>query len=282
MCSSMLAGMRDNSGYRRGRLVFPLAVVCALIALSGRTEAADENDKRLAAGLQDNSFLIEEAYNQEPGVVQHTAILRRQNRDWFFNFTQEWPLGSQSHQFSYSIPYSWLRLDGQRVHGVGDVMLNYRWQALFESNSNPAFAPRLSLILPTGNPNKELGMGSLGYQVLLPFSKIVSDRVTLHANAGLTSYFDVNGRRPTSYLLGGSAIYAVTRDFNLMLEALGEWTESVNPAREIERLASAETEPERMAFDRNERGLALERQPGVPHAVRARALHFKKLCSNDR
>ncbi len=222
----------------------------ALYGLSALSTAADEKDKRLAAGLQDNSFLIEEAYNQEPGVVQHTAILRRQNRDWLFNFTQEWPMGSQSHQFSYSVPYSWLRLDGQRVHGVGDVMLNYRWQALFESNSNPAFAPRLSLILPTGNPDKELGMGSLGYQVLLPFSKIVSDRVTLHANAGLTSYFDVNGRRPTSYLLGGSAIYAVTRDFNLMLEALGEWTESVNPAREIERETSFTISPgARYAFN---------------------------------
>jgi hypothetical protein len=25
----------------------------------------------LAKGIQDNSFFIEEAYNQEPGVVQH-------------------------------------------------------------------------------------------------------------------------------------------------------------------------------------------------------------------
>jgi hypothetical protein len=59
--------------------------------------------------------------------------------------------------------------------------------------------------------------------------------VTLHANAGVTSYFDVQGRQPTSYLLGASAIYAVTRDFNLMLEGLREWTESVNETREIER-----------------------------------------------
>jgi len=27
----------------------------------------------LAKGIQDNSFLIEEVYNQEPGVVQHIA-----------------------------------------------------------------------------------------------------------------------------------------------------------------------------------------------------------------
>ncbi len=216
------------------------AILCGLSALPA---AAEEKDLRLAAGLQDNSFLIEEAYNQEAGVVQHTAILRRQNRDWFFNFTQEWPLGSQTHQFSYSVPYSWLRQEGQRVHGIGDVMLNYRFQAMLESATSPAFAPRFSLILPTGDPNKDLGSGSLGYQVLLPFSKIVSDRVTLHFNAGLTSYFDVMGMRPTNYLLGGSAIYAVTRDFNLMLEALGEWTESVTAPGQIERETSFTISP---------------------------------------
>ena len=216
------------------------AILCGLAALPA---AAEEADKRVAAGLQDNSFLIEESYNQEPGVVQHIAVLRRQNRDWFFNFVQEWPLGSQTHQFSYSVPYSWLRLDGQRVYGVGDVMLNYRFQALLESASRPAFAPRFSLILPTGDPNKDLGSGSLGYQVLLPFSKIVSDRVTVHFNTGLTSYFDVMGRRPTSYLVGGSAIYAVTRDFNLMLEALAERTESVSALGEIERETSFTISP---------------------------------------
>ena len=197
--------------------------------------AAEEPDKRLAKGLQDNSFLIEEAYNQEPGVVQHIALLRHQNRDWVLNFTQEWPLGTQAHQFSYTVPYSLLRADGQHFSGVGDITLNYRFQALYESDRGPAFAPRVSLILPSGNSDKQLGTGSVGYQVLFQFSKIVSDRVTLHANAGVTSYFDVFDKRPTSYLLGGSVVYAVTRDFNLMLEALGERTESVNSDREIER-----------------------------------------------
>lgn len=205
--------------------------------------SAEEIDNRLAKGIQDNSCLVEEAYNQEPGVVQHIGCLRRQGRNWFFDFTQEWPLGSQAHQFSYSVPYSWLRSEGQRTQGVGDIALNYRFQALYESVAIPAFAPRISLILPSGNTEKELGNGSLGYEVLLPFSKIVSDRVTLHANAGITSYFDVQGRQPTNYVLGGSVIYAVTRDFNLMLEMLREWEETVNTAREIERETSFTISP---------------------------------------
>ncbi len=216
------------------RSMLAVAAACSLVAIPA---AADDKDPRPAAGIQDNSFLIEEAYNQEPGSVQHTATLqRRQGRDWFFDFTQEWPLGSQDHQFSYSVPYSWIRNDDdQRVQGFGDVTLKYRYQAWYENEFLPAFAPSLSLILPTGSKSKGLGDGSYGLEALLPFSKIVSDRVTLHANAGMTHLFDVDGQSPTSYKLGGSTIYAVTRDFNFMLEALGEWEESVNELREIER-----------------------------------------------
>ena len=77
-------------------------------------------DTRLAAGVQDNSFLIEEAYNQEAGVVQHIANLRRQGHDWNFVFSQEWPVLSQTHQFSYTVPYLWLRGDQGSVDGLGD------------------------------------------------------------------------------------------------------------------------------------------------------------------
>ena len=114
-------------------------------------------------------------------------------------------------------------------------MLNYRYQALTESATLPAFAPRLSVILPTGDEDRGTGFGSYGYQINLPVSKIVSDRVTLHGNAGVTSYFDVHGRQPTSYNLGGSIVYAVTRNTNFLVEALGEWTETVNDTFGIDR-----------------------------------------------
>jgi len=47
-----------------------------------------------ARPIEDNSFLIEEAYNQEAGVVQHisTFALQRGTRAWVYAFTQEWPL----------------------------------------------------------------------------------------------------------------------------------------------------------------------------------------------
>jgi hypothetical protein len=97
-----------------------------------------------------------------------------------------------------------------------------------ETAITPAFAAGVTLIAPTGSQRRGLGDGSFGLEGKLAFSKIVSERVTLHANAAVTNMFDVQGHSPTSYMIGGSGIYAVTRDFNFMLEGLIEWNESVN------------------------------------------------------
>ena len=147
------------------------------------------------------------------------------------------------------MPYSWLRSDAERTQGLGDLQLNYRYQLSTETAAWPAIAPRFTLILPTGDEDKGLGMASFGYQINLPVSKIVSDRVTMHFNAGATSYSDVNGRQPTAYNLGGSIIYAITRETNVLLETVSEWNETVTPRRDIER------------------EFALTLLPGVRHAV---------------
>jgi hypothetical protein len=211
---------------------------------------AEEPDRRPAAGIQDNSFLIEEAYNQEPGVVQHIATFRRQKHDRFFAFTQEWPVFSQAHQFSYTVPYTWIRSDDRRSDGAGDVLLNYRYQLLEETDAAPAVAPRLSLILPTGDFDRGLGNDSYGLQVNLPVSKIVADRLTLHGNAGATSYFDSKGRSPTGFNLGTSAIFALAPQFNLMIEALREWGETADADGVISREAATTVSPgARYAFN---------------------------------
>jgi hypothetical protein len=117
--------------------------------------------------------LIEEAYNQEAGVVQHIFNFvytnDSQNRGWSFNFTQEWPIFSQDHQFSYTIPSYHIVEGSDRVYGVGDILLNYRYQALYEGEVLPAFAPRFSLILPTGG--RGTGNNVVGYQWNLPSAR---------------------------------------------------------------------------------------------------------------
>ena len=74
------------------------------------------------------------------------------------SFTQEWPVFSQTHQFSYTIPYAFTEDES----GMEDMRLNYRVQALTEDSYTPAFAPRLSLVLPTGDTNKDFGVGTVG------------------------------------------------------------------------------------------------------------------------
>jgi hypothetical protein len=182
----------------------------------------------VAKGIQDNSFLVEEAYNQEPGVVQHIfnlpVFFSHGQKEITPSFTQEWPVFSQTHQFSYTIPYAFT----ENENGVEDIRLNYRLQALMESERTPAFAPRFSFVLPTGDADKGFGHDRLGYEINLPFSKIVSDRVTLHFNAGGSLFPDVKDHDLWNYNLGASAIYAVSRDFNLMLESIANWEEDVD------------------------------------------------------
>jgi hypothetical protein len=207
-------------------------------------------DEPLAKGIQDNSFFVEEAYNQEPGVVQHIinvpALFAPGNDEVSFIFTQEWPVFIQTHQFSYTIPYTFTESE----NGFDDIRLNYRLQALMEGERTPAFAPRFSLVTPTGDASKGFGHNRLGYEINLPFSKIVSDRVTLNFNAGGWLFPDVNDRDLWNYNLGGSAIYAVSRDFNLMLEAVAVWEEDVDSTKRIDRTVTALLSPgARYAFN---------------------------------
>ena len=226
----------------------------AAVALGGRDSLSaleKASGDRPAEAVQDNSFLIEEAYNQGPGVVQHIlnvvySTSRHSGPDddaWSFVFTQEWPLFSQTHQLSYTLPYTFLDEGGRSTNGFEDILLNYRLQVLMESEKTPAFAPRLSLILPTGDPDDGLGDDTVGYQMNLPVSKIVTDRLTLHGNAGATLLPDVDGHDLVNYNLGASAIYAVTPDFNLMLEVVAEWEEEVDDFETTNRDAAVVVSP---------------------------------------
>lgn len=209
--------------------------------------------------IEDNSFLIEEAYNQEAGVVQHIFNFTYNNdsrqRGWTFSFTQEWPIFSQDHQFSFTIPSYHRRDQGEKESGVGDVLLNYRYQALYEEKHGVAFAPRLSLIVPTGNRHGGTGNGVVGVQSALPFSKKITDRVAMHANLGITYYprvrlgLDAPGSplsQRTSFLnyyVGASAIYAIAPRFNLMLEWLGLSQQSLDGDGNRSRAFSAILSP---------------------------------------
>jgi hypothetical protein len=239
----------------KSKSIVCVAIVRLLVATAPLAPVASSIAEPLAKGIQDNSFFIEEAYNQEPGVVQHILNVpinfMNGSREITPSFTQEWPVFSQMHQFSYTIPYASTEND----NGMEDMRLNYRLQALTEDDRTPAFAPRFSLVLPTRDPDKGLGVGSVGYETNLPFSKIVSDRWTLNFNVGMSVFPNARNHDLTNYNLGASAIFAVSRDLNLMLEAVAGWNDDIaegvlSPEATVSRSTTALISPgARYAFN---------------------------------
>jgi hypothetical protein len=186
----------------------------------GFTEEAKNEVKK----IQDNSFLIEEAYNQEPGVVQHIQSFQNmKGGGWLYTFTQEWPVPKETHQLSYTIPVARQDAPDQNA-GFGDILLNYRYQAV--QKEHIAVAPRLSLVLPTGDYKGGLGTGTVGYQVMIPVSVELNDKFVTHWNLGWTftpsSKNEIGEKADTfSTNYGASIIYLASDNFNLMLEAVG-------------------------------------------------------------
>ena len=184
----------------------------------------------LTAQIQDNSFLIEEAYNQEYGVVQHIGTFSRSTGGgWAFAFTQEWPLGGIRHQLSYTIPVQSSEATGT---GLGDVALNYRYQLVGNPEARTLVAPRFSLLLPTGDDKLERGVGGVSFQGNLPVTQVLTPRIVTHWNAGLV--VSPSAKNPlgdaattASVNLGASVIWLLRPSFNLMLETLWLRTESV-------------------------------------------------------
>ena len=74
------------------RALLPIAMVALAAGIPGRAGADSSR-------IEDNSFLIEEAYNQEPGVLHHISTFQRSSLTgrWLFTYTEEWPVFGQDH-----------------------------------------------------------------------------------------------------------------------------------------------------------------------------------------
>jgi hypothetical protein len=194
----------------------------------------NDSSPQYSRAIEDNSFLIEEAYNQEEGVIQHISnavYFKSPQEDLIYSFTQEWPAFGQQHQLSYTIPYQ--SFSSGATRGFGDILVNYRYQLLGKEDW-AAFSPRISLIIPSGNVSTGLGNGSVGTQINLPLSKRISEAFVLHFNAGMTrlpNCKSVNAAGTelrstlTSFNAGGSVIWLSSAKLNFMLEIVSNMSE---------------------------------------------------------
>lgn len=222
------------------------------------------------ARISDNSFLIEEAYNQEAGVVQHiSAFARAEGGDWTYGFTQEWPFRGQRHQLSYTLPVERIGTGSGFNTKLGDIALNYRLQALNQPDGI-AFSPRLSFLLPTGDEQTGHGAGGLGVQINLPVSIVLTPRLVTHYNAGATvvprAKNPVGDRaRTTGFNLGASAILLVSPTLNVMLEAVWNRDEEVIGSDQTGHAESAFLNPG-LRYAINTRG-GLQIVPGIAYMI---------------
>src|SRR4030066_1968108 len=153
---------------RNTYLVCLALLLCIILCLPTLAEETTETTKK----IQDNSFLIEEAYNQEAGVIQHIQTFQylEKSHNWAYSFVQELPVLGQTHQFSYSIPVSHLD-DPTNQTGINDNALNYRYQVPLDAPI--ALAPRFSTLIPPGDEKNGFGTGAVGYQINIPHRAII-------------------------------------------------------------------------------------------------------------
>jgi Putative MetA-pathway of phenol degradation len=250
----------------RGQPGPALSGLLAGTLLAGPLAAQDSEE---SGPIADNSFLIEEAYNQEAGVVQHISNFIRPDGGggWAYTFTQEWPFHGQTHQLSYAVP---VLNDSGSGTGLGDILLNYRYQLVADGDDGLHVAPRLSFLLPTGSEDRGRGAGGLGIQTNIPVSLRPHSWLALHGNAGLTwtpSAQNAAGESASTLgiNLGGSAIWLLRPTFNLMLELLWLSTEDVVGPDQQDRQSALFLNPgARWAFNFHS---GLQIVPGVAYTL---------------
>lgn len=199
-------------------LITSITLLAPFLLLTTSDSSAEEKKR-----IEDNSFLIEEAYNQEDGVIQYIQSFQYSKRtdEWLYTFTHEMPLPNQSHQFSYTVPIVRVSADPTHQTGFGDIGINYRYQLV--KTDDWALAPRLSLILPTGKYRESIGNGAMGYQVNIPLSVNLAENWVSHWNAGTT--YTPNAREASGAQadirgtnMGASVVYLHSETLNFLVE----------------------------------------------------------------
>jgi len=229
----------------RTYLLFPLLLLATALAVAASAESnpsAVLSDASPATPnatpaepvppIQDNSFLVEEAYNQEDGVIQHISFVQVLNtHDVVYTQTDEWPLRSLKHQLSVTASFDQSGNYREFGPGWGDTAINYRYQLVGSGETRLAIAPRLSMLLPTGDSGAGRGYGGWGLQTNLPVSLQLNRYVVTHWNAGVTwipSAQDAQHQHAAliSPNLGQSTVWLVKPRFNALCEVV--WTDNAS------------------------------------------------------
>lgn len=174
-----------------------------------------------AFGVVDNSFFLEEAYQQPAGVYQFIQTFQTFEKGGGYNyaFAAEIPITDLIHQFSITTARA--REDGLQS-STGDTTLNYRYQPY--NRDGKLVTERFGLIVPTGSVKQKTSNGVYGFEFMQAATIIFSDRWANHWNLGMNLYprakFTDTTKRTTltEVKAGTSWVYFFKDDLNFMLE----------------------------------------------------------------
>jgi hypothetical protein len=239
-----------------------LLAIALLIVFQASAQESSETPKKgsyLYYGqpeIEDNSMLIEEAFNQEAGVIQHISSFVFDRGEFVYNYTQEIPLADVKHQLAIGVSYaSFEKPEGidllnsnYLTRGLGDVFISYR-PMLMGKNDWALVIPRFTLIIPTGNARYGLGSGGWGGQFNMAVTKRLNSKITTHYNAGYTLLqkadfysYSADGtpalefqKNILSANLGASMIWLVHSKFNLMTEFTSLFGKAISDTGSLEK-----------------------------------------------
>jgi len=241
---------------KKGLILFTLICTCAVAFAQDTTALTPKKGSYLYYGqpnIEDNSMLIEEAFNQEAGVIQHISNFIVDDGNFIYAYTQEIPIPNEKHQLSFGVSYAAMKRPEAAqfnsnflTNGFGDILVNYR-PMLMDKNDWALVIPRFTLIAPTGNARYGLGFGGWGGQFNMAVTKRLNSKITTHWNAGYTfiskadSYSYLSDGTPeltfqkdlTFKNIGFSAIWLVRPKFNLMVEYVTAFDKTISDTGSI-------------------------------------------------
>lgn len=242
----------------------------ALVALMSPLEA---QFGRGGPPVQDNSFLVEEAYNQEAGTVHHALLLQhaRHGSGWVLGFSQEWPLQGQRHQVGFTLPFIHSETPGiGSASGVGDLLVNYRFQAVGAPGTSIWVAPRATVLVPSGAWQHGRGAGSVGLQFAVPATLELAPTLTAHLNGSLTLWRaarDVVGARASMASVSGGAslVWLPLPGLNFLTEVIVEDAAEVAGPGSVSRRGAVFLAPG--VRGAHNMGNGLQIVPGIAYAI---------------
>ena len=93
-----------------------------------------------------------------------------------------------------------------RECGIGDLELGAKWKVMQEQTVFPALALAGAIKLPTADEDKDLGSGETDYDLTGIASKMLTDRIGLHVNAGYTWVGEPDGEEVGDVAHYGAAL----------------------------------------------------------------------------